>query len=104
MLIPSFQFIPLILCCLFFCRLSFSVLGSFPVSQLFASGGQIPGASASVLVLPVNIQDWFPLGLMEWREGAFIVLRVCVCVCVCAKGVCVCVCAKGVCAKCVCVC
>ena len=37
--------------------------GSFPMSWLFASGGQGIGASASALVLPVNIQDWFPLGL-----------------------------------------
>ena len=36
---------------------------SFPVSQHFASGGQSIGASASVSVLPVNSQGWFPLGL-----------------------------------------
>ena len=36
---------------------------SFPLSQLFASGGQSIGASASASVLPMNIQDWFPLGL-----------------------------------------
>ena len=36
--------------------------GSFPLSQLFTSGGQMIGASASALVLPVNIQNWFPLG------------------------------------------
>ena len=35
----------------------------FPVSQLFTSGGQSIGASASASVLPVNIQDWFPLRL-----------------------------------------
>ena len=40
---------------------SFSASGSFPVSRLFASGGQRIGASASAL--PVNIHDWFPL---EW--------------------------------------
>ena len=40
---------------------SFPVSGSFPVSQFFASGGQIIGASASASVYPVNIQDWFPL-------------------------------------------
>ena len=39
---------------------SFLISGSFPVSQLFTSGGQSIRASASVL--PVNIQDWFPLG------------------------------------------
>ena len=37
--------------------------GSFPVSQFFASGGQSIGASASASVLPINIQDCFPLGL-----------------------------------------
>ena len=37
--------------------------GSFPVSQLFKSGGQSVGASASASVLPMNIQGWFPLGL-----------------------------------------
>ena len=42
---------------------SFPASGSFPMSQLFASGGQSIGASASASVLPMNIQDWFPLGL-----------------------------------------
>ena len=37
--------------------------GSFPISQLLASDGQSIGASASKSVLPMNIQDWFPLGL-----------------------------------------
>ena len=41
----------------------FLSIGSFPMSQLFASGGQSTGASALASVLPVNIQDWFPLGL-----------------------------------------
>ena len=36
---------------------------SFPVNQLFTSGGQSTGASASASVLPMNIQEWFPLGL-----------------------------------------
>ena len=40
---------------------SFPASGSFPMSQLFTSGGQSIGASTSVL--PMNIQDWFPLGL-----------------------------------------
>ena len=44
------------------CPQSFPASGSFPVSQLFASGGQSIGASASVSVLPMNIQDWSPLG------------------------------------------
>ena len=42
---------------------SFSASGPFPVSQLFASGGQSIGASTSASVLPMNIQGWFPLGL-----------------------------------------
>ena len=45
------------------CLQFFSASGSFPMSQLFASGGQIIGASASASFLPMNIQDWFPLGL-----------------------------------------
>ena len=36
------------------------------MSQFFASGGQSSGVSASVSVLPMNIQDWFPLGLTDW--------------------------------------
>ena len=46
-----------------FCPQSFLASGSFPVNQLFASGGQSIGASASVSVLPMNIQGWYPLGL-----------------------------------------
>ena len=42
---------------------SFPASGSFPMSRLFASGGQSVGASASASVLPMNIQGWFPLGL-----------------------------------------
>ena len=45
------------------CLPSFPALGSFLISQLFASGVQSIGASALATVLPVNIQDWFPLGL-----------------------------------------
>ena len=45
------------------CLQSFPASGSFPISQFFASGGQSIGASASASVLPVNIQDWFPLRL-----------------------------------------
>jgi len=41
---------------------SFSASGSFPMSQLFASGDQSIRVSASASVLPMNIQDWFPLG------------------------------------------
>ena len=48
------------------CLQSFPESGSFPMSQLFASGGQSTGASASASVLPMNIQDWFPLGQTGW--------------------------------------
>ena len=48
---------------LFFCLECFPASGSFPMSQLFASGGQSIGTSASALVLPMNIQASFPLGL-----------------------------------------
>ena len=41
---------------------SFPASGSFPTSQLFASGGRSIGASGSASILPMNIQDWFPLG------------------------------------------
>ena len=45
------------------CLQSFPALGSFLMSQLFASCGQNIGVSASTSVLPMNIQGWFPLGL-----------------------------------------
>ena len=45
------------------CLQSFPASGSFPVSQLFASGGQCIGASVSTSVLPVNFKGRFPLGL-----------------------------------------
>ena len=41
---------------------SFPASGSLQMSQFFASGGQSIGVSASASVLPMNIQDWFPLG------------------------------------------
>ena len=44
------------------CLKSFSASGSLPRSQFLASGGQSLGASASASILPMNIQDWFPLG------------------------------------------
>ena len=44
------------------CLRSFPASRSFQMSQFFASGGQSIGVSASALVLPINIQDWFPLG------------------------------------------
>ena len=45
---------------------SFPESGSFPMSQLFTSGGQNAGVSASALVLPMNTQDWFSLGWTGW--------------------------------------
>ena len=48
------------------CLQSFSASESFLMSQFFASGGQSIGASASASVLPMNIQDWFTLGLTDW--------------------------------------
>ena len=45
---------------------SFPELGPFPMSQLFASGGQSIGVSASTSVRPMNIQDWSPLGWTGW--------------------------------------
>ena len=48
------------------CPQSFPASGSFQMSQLFASGGQSTGVSASALVLPMNTQDWSPLGWTGW--------------------------------------
>ena len=45
---------------------SFSASGSFQMSQLFASGGQSTGVLASASVLPMNTQDWSPLGWTGW--------------------------------------
>ena len=45
---------------------SFPASGSFQMSQLFASGGQNIGVSASTSVLPMNTQDWSPLGWTGW--------------------------------------
>ena len=44
----------------------FPTSGSFPMNQFFISGGQRIGASAPASVLPMNIQDWFPLGWTGW--------------------------------------
>ena len=49
-----------------FCLQSFPASGSFSMSQLFASGSQSIVALASASVLPMSIQDWFPLGLTGW--------------------------------------
>ena len=46
------------------CLHSFPASGSFPMSQFFPSGGQSIGVLASAPVLPVDLQDWFPLGLV----------------------------------------
>ena len=51
----------------FSCLQFFPASGSFPVSQFFTSGGQSIAVSASALVLPMNIQDWFLLG---WTDGS----------------------------------
>ena len=48
------------------CLQSFPASGSFPMSQFFTSGGQNIGVSASASVLPIYIQDWFPLGWTGW--------------------------------------
>ena len=48
------------------CPQSLPASGSFPMSQLFAWGGQSTGVSASPSVLPMNTQDWSPLGWTDW--------------------------------------
>ena len=58
----SSSFIPFHL----FCLQSFPASESFPMSCLFASGGQSIGASALTSVLPMNIQEWSPLGWTGW--------------------------------------
>ena len=45
---------------------SFPISGSFQISQLFTLGAQNIGVSASISVLPMNTQDWFPLGWTGW--------------------------------------
>ena len=50
---------------------SFPASGSFQMSQFFPSGGQSVGVSASASVLPMNIQDWFPLGLTGLISSVF---------------------------------
>ena len=57
----------LILCCPLLLPPSiFPASGAFPLSQFFPSGGQSIGVSGSASVLPMNIQDWFPLGWTSW--------------------------------------
>ena len=48
------------------CPQSLPASGSFPISRLFAWGGQSTGVSASASVLPMNTQDWSPLGWTSW--------------------------------------
>ena len=48
------------------CPQPFPASGSFQMSQLFTSGGQSIGVSASISVLPMNTQDWSPLGWTGW--------------------------------------
>ena len=48
------------------CLQSFPASGSFPTSQFFSSGGQSIGVSASASVLPMNTQNWSPLGWTGW--------------------------------------
>ena len=50
------------------CLQSFPASGSFQMSQLFTSGGQRTGVSASTSVLPMNTQDWYPLGWTGWNS------------------------------------
>ena len=50
------------------CLQYFPASGSFRMSWLFASGGQSVGVSVSISVLPMNIQDWFPLGWTGWTS------------------------------------
>ena len=64
LVMPSNHLIPVVP--FFSCLQSFPASGSFPMSQFFSSSGQSFGVSASVSVLPMNIQDWFPLGWTGW--------------------------------------
>ena len=71
---PSNHFVLCHLSSLSSCLQSFPASGSFQMSQLFPSGGQSTGASASVSVLPMNTQDWFPLeitGLISFQSKGF---------------------------------
>ena len=56
----------------FSCLQSFPASGSFQMSQFLASGGQSVGVSASASVLPMSIQDWFPLGLISLQSKGLI--------------------------------
>ena len=52
--------------CFSFCLQSFPASGSFPISQVFTSGGQRIGPSASASVLPINIHDWLISFRTDW--------------------------------------
>ena len=52
------------------CLQCFPASGSFPMSQFFESGGQSIGVSSSASVLPMNTQDWFPLGWTGWTPDS----------------------------------
>ena len=52
----------------FSCLQLFPASGSFQMSQFFTSGGQSIGVSGSASVLPMNIEDWFPLGWTSWTS------------------------------------
>ena len=67
-MIPSNHFI---LCCPLFLPSIIPSIRVFPMVHLFASGSQSVDASASALVLPMNIQDWFPLGWTGWISLQF---------------------------------
>ena len=54
-----------------FCPQRFPTSGSFQMSQFFASGGQNIGVAASTSVLPMNTQDWSPVGLTGWISLQF---------------------------------
>ena len=75
------------------CLWSFSASGSFLMSQFFASGGQRIGVSASTSFLPMNIQDWFPLGWTGWislqSQIIYKIIYVYICVCVCMCVICI---------------
>ena len=51
-----------------YCHQSFPASESFPMSQFFISGGQSIGVSASESVLPMNTQEWSPLGWASWNS------------------------------------
>ena len=56
------------------CLKSFPASGSRPMSQFFASGGLSIGVSASTSVLPMNIQDWLPLGWTGWISLQYMIV------------------------------